>query len=473
MRGTGRSGICARLAAVALSQLLVASTFGSPAPAMGASLPIPVTVSGTIRLVPGSGVVYVVIPRWDMTTGSRTTIVAVSDGRVRPGWPVTLPLRCEVAASDVDASVRAVCNQRAYALDTHGRTMSGWPVLLGGSATSVLAAVVRDGDLVALMSNQVAARLVTVTPAGAVKAGVRVRLPVAGLGTCPGCWGDRRLGMTSSGIAYEIGYLVAPPQTIRRTQLTMFDGTGVRAGWPRRYDGIVSAPAGGPDDRLYLTAGTLGQAPTRLLVLGPDGAPVPDAGSRLAAPLPTYGGFGQGPWFLAVAPLVARDGSAALVPLEPPASPGRYATPAIVVYRTDIAGRFVPGRTYRSAVTIAGIDDGPCETPSWVDPLPPAIAPDGTVYLLRSASRTTGDSAIGVGPDGQVRAGWPVTLRRTAAEFWDVAAGPDGTVYLLAVEPGSRRIDPCDRYADYSATLLTVRPDGTIVGRTQVTTPAR
>jgi hypothetical protein len=97
-------------------------------------------------------------------------------------------------------------------------------------------------------------------------------------------------------------------------------------------------------------------------------------------------------------------------------------------------------------------------------PLPPAVGPDGTVYLsLEAHSSSVGGSLVAVGPNGRVRAGWPVGLKRAGAEFWNVKVGPGGTVYALAYEPeaGGRS----------TATLLAIAPDSSILYRTTIIAP--
>ena len=97
-------------------------------------------------------------------------------------------------------------------------------------------------------------------------------------------------------------------------------------------------------------------------------------------------------------------------------------------------------------------------------PLPPAVGPDGTVYLsLEADNSSVGGSLVAVGPNGRVRAGWPVGLKRAGAEFWKVEVGPDGTVYALAYEPGAGGTS--------TATLLAIAPDSAILYRTTIIAP--
>jgi hypothetical protein len=97
-------------------------------------------------------------------------------------------------------------------------------------------------------------------------------------------------------------------------------------------------------------------------------------------------------------------------------------------------------------------------------PLPPVVGPDGTVYLsLEAHSSSVGGSLLAVGPNGRVRAGWPVGLKRAGAEFWTVDVGSEGTVYALAYEPEAGDTS--------TATLLAIAPDSTILYRTTIIAP--
>jgi len=76
---------------------------------------------------------------------------------------------------------------------------------------------------------------------------------------------------------------------------------------------------------------------------------------------------------------------------------------------------------------------------------------------------TVGGSLAAVGPDGRVRPGWPVDLKRPGAEFWSVVVGSDGTVFALAVEPQAGDTS--------SASILAIAPDSTVRYTTTVIEP--
>lgn len=69
---------------------------------------------------------------------------------------------------------------------------------------------------------------------------------------------------------------------------------------------------------------------------------------------------------------------------------------------------------------------------------------------------------VAIEPNGRVRSGWPVGLRRAGSMFWSIAVGPDGRVWALAVEPETR---------GYSATILAIAHDSTVVYATTVVEP--
>ena len=94
----------------------------------------------------------------------------------------------------------------------------------------------------------------------------------------------------------------------------------------------------------------------------------------------------------------------------------------------------------------------------------PAIGPDNVLFLLHAAAaESVGGSLAAVGPNGRVRPGWPVDLKRSGAEFWSVAVGSDGTAYAMAIEP--------EAGATSSATILAIGPDSTVRYTTTIIEP--
>ncbi|MEO7664480.1 MAG: hypothetical protein ABIV26_05085, partial [Candidatus Limnocylindrales bacterium] len=70
---------------------------------------------------------------------------------------------------------------------------------------------------------------------------------------------------------------------------------------------------------------------------------------------------------------------------------------------------------------------------------------------------------VALGPDGGMRAGWPVELRHAGAEFWSIAVGADGIVHALAIEP--------ENATTSSATIVAFAPDSSVVYRSTVIEP--
>ena len=447
---------------------VTAATIGHP------SFPIRAAVSMGIQLVPSASGLYVVVPRWRGNSAD-TAIAALDGGHLRPGWPILLADMCWLVPSDIDASVRVICAQRAFAFDRTGRVMPGWPVFVGGAATSVWDAVVVNGELVALTRNATGARLVRVSADGKVRSGFRLAIregPRSGCGGCEARVGA--MGVAPDGTGYLVTYLMVPggegdnADRVIGTEITMLDLAGVRPGWPVRLDPVASAPVFGPGGRIYVTQGTGDRAPTYILVLDREGHRIAGASARLPIELPMDGNSwmdGEGTWSV-VAPLVADDGSSVVMPITDAGT---------TAYRVDASGRFRPGWTYRSPAVIESVWTDPCSIPSWAVRTSPALAADGTLYVLRhAASARVGGSVVAITLNGELKRGWPIVLRRPGAEFWSVSEGPDGTAYLLAVEPPARSTKPdeCyEPYASYSGTVLAVGSDGVVRNRITVVLP--
>ena len=95
---------------------------------------------------------------------------------------------------------------------------------------------------------------------------------------------------------------------------------------------------------------------------------------------------------------------------------------------------------------------------------PPRSVRTTSSYLLHPPrSAKLGGSIVAIGPDGRVRPGWPVVLKRPGAAFRSVVVGPDGTAYALAVEP--------EGGGDYSASILAIAPDSTVLWTTTIVDP--
>jgi hypothetical protein len=135
------------------------------------------------------------------------------------------------------------------------------------------------------------------------------------------------------------------------------------------------------------------------------------------------------------------------------------------VFGIDPSGKIMAGWPYRAAAGLQWQGSCPGEvTGCGVSLATPAVGREDVLYLPQAAPEpATGGSLDAIGPDGRVRPGWPIVLKRPGAEFWSVVVGPGGTTFALAVEPeGGGR---------YSATVLAIAADGTVRYRTTLVEP--
>jgi hypothetical protein len=329
--------------------------------------------------------------------------------------------------------------------------MSGWPVDLDGEVWESQPRVVDDRLYVAAheigqadpVTGQVPGAwwLMTVAADGTLRIGARYEVRDAQNS------GSTQLGPDGTG--YQVAY------TDSATEITAFALNGVRAGWPVRIEGYSSGPAFGPDGRIYVTGAPADSSNTRTLIsiFDPDGRSVPFESRLLPATvMSTWSGAGPG----LPATFVSPDGTAFIL-----GDPGRGTT----VFALDPSGHVMAGCPYRTAARLqwqgsCGQDTTGCGV--WL--ATPAIGPGNVLYLPQAApTATIGGSLVAVGPDGHVRPGWPVVLRRPGAAFWSVVAGSGGTAYAMAIEPegGGRS----------SASLLAIAPDGTVRSRTVIVEP--
>jgi hypothetical protein len=138
---------------------------------------------------------------------------------------------------------------------------------------------------------------------------------------------------------------------------------------------------------------------------------------------------------------MAEDGTVFIVNEQPDRT---------TVLSVDPSGNVIAGWPYQAAVGLQW--QGSCDMADCgVFRSTPSVGPGNVLYLLLVARDTTvGGSIVAIGPDGRVRSGWPVELRRPGAEFWSVVVGSDGTAYVLAIEPESGDTS--------SATILAIAP---------------
>jgi hypothetical protein len=97
-------------------------------------------------------------------------------------------------------------------------------------------------------------------------------------------------------------------------------------------------------------------------------------------------------------------------------------------------------------------------------PAIPSTGPDGTLYVpLEEAPSGDGGILAAIGLDGELRAGWPVTIQGDEGEFWAVMTASDGTSYALAVE--------LETPTTSSATIVGLAPDSTVLFSTTIVDP--
>lgn len=345
---------------------------------------------------------------------------------------------------------------RAFAFDVSGRALAGWPVDVSGFY--VTGRVVGD-DLTLFATRSLTdveiegqpsadGGLVTIATDGRRVDGARVTQ----FDHCC-AWAIGPDG-TAYGAAPLIGKDDRPTDASRVTAL---DISGIRAGWPVPFDGITSMAAFGPGRRIILSVGSNARRTTRVLVFDLRG----QAAVASSADLPMLTAEivqGDGPYECGLPipkpPLVAQDGTIFV-----------YSEIDTAIFAVDPSLKVMRGWPFEPAtplvrrVPVVGPDGITC--PSLAIP---TAGPDATLYLpLQARDATVGGSIVAVGPDGRVRPGWPVVLRRPGAEFWSVVVGSDGTVYALAIEP-----EAGDRS---SASILAIAPDSTVLWSTTIIDP--
>jgi hypothetical protein len=348
-----------------------------------------------------------------------------------------------------------ICTTVVAALDEEGAIQPGWPAV----GRSIPAEVLGDRYEVRDAVGE-GARLVRIKADGTVRLGAVV--PMGGyavVGPAGTAFSMRRLSEGSE---------VTPT-------ITSFDLDGVVPGWPVQLPRGISDPAPGPNGRVYLVeqtsvedpGGGVRLGPARIIVLGPNGKPWAEWSVPLPEALPHRGSWAES--YMPMPPLVAADGSAWLV----------TDTTATAV---DAAGRIRPGWPSRASASLGPVGWCPpcdlCGVPCAIDcsdwRTTPILGPNNVLYLLQDApSSTTGGQISAIGPDGKMRDGWPVQLRRPGATFSSAVLGPDGTLYALVIEPETYRDPPADSscVATESATVLAIDPDGRVRYRVTVVEP--
>lgn len=438
----------------------------TPVPAGGTPRPVeppsagelPVRGSGQeiapqTRMAPGpDGNLYVSIP-----TPAGTVLVALldSDGRPRSGWPIELnsTTSCDQLLPVADGSVRLLCTLenparnivrgvRAYAFDAAGAILPGWPIDLD----DYFAARVIDDVLYVHGQRPFGDDVEVGQPAGnswmlaiAADASVRIGdLVEYKLDCCLNSW-----AVGPDGVSYGTTHKFGDASTAPSSELTAVGFEGIPAGLPVAIDGIASKPAFDEAGHIHVTVGSPIEPPARTLVFDANGKAI--GGSDELGITATSDWSGAGGEFPA-APLVYGDGETLLVDT----------TDGTTVTSVDAAGEVMSGWPYRSTVRLE--QNGVCvsgDTGCGTFRAAPMTDRLGILFLLQRATNSSvGGSVVAIGQDGRIRTGWPVELKRPGAEFWSQVIGPDGTAYVLAVEP--------EPNGSHSATIVAIALDSTV-----------
>lgn len=243
-----------------------------------------------------------------------------------------------------------------------------------------------------------------------------------------------------------------------------------KSGWPlQRAPGTSASFFGsmtlGPDQSLYVTVLDPPKG-VAVAVFGPDGQP------KLSWHRSVVSGFGIG------APILAADGTVyvdvlgalgsdqpdRIVALDPTGTPKKTWTPDVLPPQTSVCAAAVnplSGVVYaslskRKSATESTPDRyvalGPDGKPlaAWPSNLPSSCVPpdfgaDGTAFIV------SGKDVYAFAPDGSAVKGWPYQLPNQYATA-DIVLAPTGGVYLEGVGPGA-------------ATIVEVNADGQVVGK--------
>jgi hypothetical protein len=394
------------------------------------------------------------------TIPGRSGVVVIrlgADGRLAAGWPVVLPdvVACSGAMAVADGTIRVVCSRgldvghRAWAMDAAGLVLPGWPADVPGGLRLHDQRVI--GDVLLVVAGELAqqqdaagmpffgASVTAIDAAGRVHPGPRERAS----------FGIRwRLG--PDGVAYGVededpGSIPPTSSRIRATGLE-----GPRIGWPVLTDLAAGAPSFGADGRIAVTAADLEGDESRVFAFLPDGRRI-----VRSQPLPLRTGeiHSEG-GVIPAPPLITDDGTMVVV-----ADLDERARAAAL----EPDGDAVQGWPWPFEAGSGLVHPGYCppvfELGCAFDAVIPSIGPGGVLYLPLADGTLTALDA-----DGRVQAGWPVALRREGSRFWAVVTGRDGVTYALAVEPegGAGR---------YSASILAIAPDGTVLSVTTIAEP--
>lgn len=418
-------------------------------------------VGTLVQVAPlADGSAYVTIP-----DGPDTVLVLLDpDGQPRRGWPIRLDEAdfCTLGTVDRDESARLVCHlgpppdtcsdvcgeARAYAFDTRGRALAGWPLafaLTVDSGVDISSAVV-VGDRLLIVSADFEgtdeeeeegdsagqAWLIEIGANGAIRTGVSVPRPIFCCVVSP------------DGVAYGWSHQSVDEEWVS-AHLTAFGLNGVLPGWPQMTDPILSQVGFDPDGRVYVLTRSASDDGVHVIVFNPGEPTFPTEFPSIGP-----GDAWDDAW---PPPVVASDRTVFVIDGEQ-------------VVAMAPSGEIVDGWPYEPTTDLATIEDacppGDTGCPFYI--VPPALGSGNVLYVVeRAPDDSSGARITAVNPSGKVRKGWPVGLRRAGAEFVSVVVGPDGSAFAVAVEPEAN--------GRWSATVLRIARDSTVLAVTTLVDP--
>ena len=384
------------------------------------------------------------------------------NGRPRPGWPIVLKGNefCNQLLAAPDGSVRILCYRpdtidglgngitEAHAFGRDGKVLPGWPADVSGAFTGrmvgddlVVLSLTYQGDAPEENAPEYI-HMDVVEADGATRSGVDVAFSS----------GDIAFALGPDGMAIVSTREWADAGSTVTTTLTVFDEHGVRDGWPIIIDGSASEVAFDPSGHVHLVVSAPYERPSRTVVISPDGGQRVGSDDLDIVSSLTWAGAGD-PY--PGAPIVAADGSTFIVSTEDVGT---------TIMGLDADGQSLSGWPYRSKLGIQFIDRCEAEdTGCGSNRTPIGIDSHDVLYLVHEAANSSaGGSLVAIGPDGRIRDGWPVGLRRAGSVFWGLEVNPDGGAYALAIEPEGK---------GHSATIVAVDADSTVRYTTTIVEP--
>lgn len=347
-------------------------------------------------MVPGpDGTLFVSIPR----SGGSVLALLDRSGRPRPGWPITVndSTSCELLLPLADGSVRVVCTLEnpdgntfspigAFAFDSNGRLLAGWPVDLDDDGVEGYSAgrVIGDELTVYAWATFGDAReagnawIMTVAADGAVRNGTKVPFVIC-------C--DQRWAIGPDGVAYgSINQYGEDASAPKSSEFLAVSFAGASVGFPIAIDGLASEPAFDAAGLIHVTGATEVNERARTFVFDPDGRAVGGSGNlgvRATDECVAIEGSCETP----AAPLVGADGTTFVIGFD------------TIVVGVSPSGRVMAGWPYRSEAGLQGT--GACPRGAACDSnnlAVPTIGPDNILYLpLQARDETVGGSLVAIG----------------------------------------------------------------------------